>query len=590
MSEEGKLVNQAADLRRRAEAKDRENIETVPEKIDHLSPKEIQQILHDLRVHQIELEMQNEELRRTQVELDGALAEYFNLYDLAPVGDCTINDKGLLIKANLTIAGLLGLARSALVGQRLSSFIHQKDQDTYYLHFKQLIATGATQLFELRLKKSDGSVFWAQLVATIWQDSSVLPTFRITVNNIKQRTETLMRLNKIFALTRDLIAYVDTDYTCRMVNQRFCEVYDIKLEEAIGRTVAEELGDEYFTKIVKPHLDRCLNGETTKYYSWFEYKKIGLRYREVTHYPDQDAEGRIKGAFVMIHDLTELKEMEIALQSQNEQLLTLINSLPDFINFKDDRGNWLLANDRMLRLFEFGHIDYTGKSDAELAESSNLYQGVVKRFVETDEVAWANKRITQFIEQIEWPDGVKCTFEILKNPLFHDDGTRKGLVVIGRDITDSVIAAKDLEEKNIKIKETNIALKVLVDHEKGKSHVIEKRIQATIKRLVFPYIEELSKTEMNEKGQEHVQQIRAHLSALSDSFCHRLNDLSILLTPKELLVADLVRQGKSSKTIAKLLGLTERTVEVYRNAIRKKLKINGQKKNLKTFLKETFTS
>ena len=80
-----------------------------------MSAEEMQVALHELRVHQIELEMQNEELRRTQVELDAAWAEYLNLYDLAPVGYCTISDKGLLLKANLTIAGLLGLGQSLIV-------------------------------------------------------------------------------------------------------------------------------------------------------------------------------------------------------------------------------------------------------------------------------------------------------------------------------------------------------------------------------------------------------------------------------------------------------------------------------------------
>ena len=80
-----------------------------------LSPKEATQILHELRVHQIELEMQNEELRRAQNELERSRARYFDLYDLAPVGYLTLSEQGLVQEVNLAAATMLDMARSALV-------------------------------------------------------------------------------------------------------------------------------------------------------------------------------------------------------------------------------------------------------------------------------------------------------------------------------------------------------------------------------------------------------------------------------------------------------------------------------------------
>jgi len=97
----------ARSLRRRAEEIVRENAATSPEKLDSLSPEEIRKTLQELYVHQIELQMQNEELRRTQAELDSARARYFDLYDLAPVGYCTICENGLIQETNLTAACLL---------------------------------------------------------------------------------------------------------------------------------------------------------------------------------------------------------------------------------------------------------------------------------------------------------------------------------------------------------------------------------------------------------------------------------------------------------------------------------------------------
>src|ERR1035437_7886549 len=129
-------------LRRRAEALAGERTGEMPENLEVLSPEAARRTLHELRVHQIELEMQNEELRRTQADLEVSRARYFDLYDLAPVGYFTLSEQGLILEANLTAAKLFGMARSALVKQPLSRFVLPEDQDIYYLHRKALLETG----------------------------------------------------------------------------------------------------------------------------------------------------------------------------------------------------------------------------------------------------------------------------------------------------------------------------------------------------------------------------------------------------------------------------------------------------------------
>jgi len=126
---------------------------------DEWTPMAVRQAFNELHVHQIELEMQNEELRRAQLELDMARARYFDLYDLAPVGYCTLNEQGLIMEANLTAATLLGVIRGVLAGQPISRFILKEDQDGYYQQRKQLFATGETQSLELRMVKKEGAVF-----------------------------------------------------------------------------------------------------------------------------------------------------------------------------------------------------------------------------------------------------------------------------------------------------------------------------------------------------------------------------------------------------------------------------------------------
>jgi PAS domain S-box-containing protein len=174
-------------LRREAEEIAMENAALSPESLNALSPEETRQTLHELRVHQIELEMQNEELRRAQVEISAARARYFDLYDMAPVGYCTICEKGRILEANLTATTLLGVARAKLVDQHISRFIFNENQNIYYLHCKQLFDTGKPQAFDLRMVKNNGAAFWAHIESIIAQDAKGVSVNRVVISDISER-------------------------------------------------------------------------------------------------------------------------------------------------------------------------------------------------------------------------------------------------------------------------------------------------------------------------------------------------------------------------------------------------------------------
>ena len=184
----------------------------MPEDLQALSPEAAQRALHDLRVHQIELEIQNEELRRTQEELEVSRARYFDLYDLAPVGYFTLSEQGLILEANLTAARLLGVERGSLVKQPLSRFVLREDQDIYYLHRRALLETGAPQAWELRMLKKDAAPFWVRVEATTVQGPDGASVCRAVVSDIAEskRAEQLIQTHSdalqefAYALTHDL--------------------------------------------------------------------------------------------------------------------------------------------------------------------------------------------------------------------------------------------------------------------------------------------------------------------------------------------------------------------------------------------------
>jgi len=187
-----------ADLRRRAE----ESTKTGDVRFQGpLSSDEAKRLVHELEVHQNELETQNEELRRSQSELESSRARYFDQYDLAPVGYFTLNENGIIREGNVTGAVLLGMGRSDLVNQPLTRFILPEDQDIYYRHRKELLATRSPQVCELRMVRKDAATFWARLAATPPQDDgSGTPACRTVMSDITDRkaAEELLRANEEF--------------------------------------------------------------------------------------------------------------------------------------------------------------------------------------------------------------------------------------------------------------------------------------------------------------------------------------------------------------------------------------------------------
>jgi PAS domain S-box-containing protein len=204
MSDRKDRSGDAAELRRRAEEANRGETSQVPENLEGLSPEEARRTLHELRVHQIELEMQNEELRRAQVELDAARARYFDLYDLAPVGYCTVSEQGLILEANLVAASLLGVARNALAQQRLTRFIFPGDVDIYYQYRKQLSKAAAPRTCELRMVDVHGEASWVRLEATVSESAAGAPVYRIVIGDITARKRTEEALQKALDEIRTL--------------------------------------------------------------------------------------------------------------------------------------------------------------------------------------------------------------------------------------------------------------------------------------------------------------------------------------------------------------------------------------------------
>jgi PAS domain S-box-containing protein len=193
-----KITGDDMELRREAERMlDQAN--KAAKDLAGIPPQDIANLVHELRVHQIELKMQNDELRRIQAELEKARDRYVHLYDFAPTAYFTVDEKGAITEANLTAATLLARPRADLVGQMFSRFIHRDDQDVWYHHRKHLLETGDFQSFQLRLVKTTVVSFTSNLECMRAADSNGEPkAIRISatdVTGLKQAEQALQQAN-----------------------------------------------------------------------------------------------------------------------------------------------------------------------------------------------------------------------------------------------------------------------------------------------------------------------------------------------------------------------------------------------------------
>lgn len=665
----------------------------------------------DLSQKIADLERQNQELKK-----------YKTIFQSVHLGMAVVDFSGNFRDVNEALCAYIGYTREELLAMQAI------DLKPAALHdeFKKNLASIHGQepgIHETIYLHRNGTPIPCELSMSLVElkgQSRVLVVAK-DITTRKQRDDVLRRYEKIFSVTKDLVAFVDGAYNYHMVNDSYVRDHRKKREEIIGQSIASLHGEDIFLHTIKPHIDRCLSGETVRYQAWFEYSGVGRRYRDVTYYPHRLPDKSVSGVFVVAHDLTYLKlaqeaqkakhnllshildhtpngvyvvnkqydilysnpalekdfgpvanrkcfeaiadrespcpwckneqvfagetdqwewkapnsgkvyvghesllqnteyglakvtflmditaqrEVENDLRDHNELLLALINASPDIICFKDGEGRWLLANETDLQLFQLSEVDYKGKTDAELAEYTEFYRGALSTCMDSDEATWAKAQPFVGEEVIPTPDGGYRVFDVVKVPLFQSNGARNGLVVLGHDITDRIKteeklrfeidarrqSAQVLEQKSKEAEEANIALRVLVSQQQNSVEETQQDVLVHLKQAVFPYVDLLRQNLDGENEKEYLDILASNLRSVGTSFIKKLSNPDLGLTRKELLVADLVRQGKSTKEIALLLSLQNKSVEAYRNKIRKKLDLNHKKVSLQQYLSSTFIS
>jgi PAS domain S-box-containing protein len=300
----------AQELRKRAE----ERIRTDEASTRGISsPEEREKLFHELQVHQIELEMQNEELLLSQAALDSARARYFNLYDLAPTGYLTINNKRMIREVNLAAANMFHVARSSLIKEPISRILQKDDQYVFCQHLKQCIEVTVLQPWEMQLLRADGSLFWAHLQATPAENGEFWITL-IDITKQKLTQEALRKseahYNLMVVTSQDLIWQCDTEGRYIYLNSAWEHVFGYKLDEMLGKQFTNFQAPETAKRDMLMH-NRLMEGLSVNHFESIHIGKAGNEIHLVFNAQFRSDElGNIVGTGGTAHDISGSKLLE----------------------------------------------------------------------------------------------------------------------------------------------------------------------------------------------------------------------------------------------------------------------------------------
>ena len=430
---------------------------------------------------------------------------YKSLFEHHPDSIFAYDVKGTLIEANPAAARLLGYETSELsalklenvivsrqAGQRPRAFANARqgmhDEYEAVLRHKQGHSLDVTiKSFPVIVENEIVGVF--EIVRDVTPNQQILEDLRST----KEQLEFFLQS------TEEAVVVVDTHLRVIKVNKSFETVYGWKEQEVLGKElpiIPDHLKSE--NECVRTQLLHSRNAiacETVR------QCKDGTLI-DVSNFssPLFNSKG-IPVAFVIIsRDITKLKRMSEAQIESEKRLRTLIEAIPDLVIFKDGQGRWIEANHQSLVCFQLGNVGYLGKTDLELSEVTGFYREALLQCMVSDQLAWETGGLIRTQEIIPQPNGVDIVCDVIKIPVFHEDGTPQGLVIIGRDITE-LKRTEDLLRKSEK-------LAVVGQLAAGIAHEIRNPL-TTLKGFL-----KILECQLNAKGKQYLDIMQAEIEQL----------------------------------------------------------------------------
>ncbi|MFZ3044499.1 MAG: PAS domain S-box protein [Desulfatirhabdiaceae bacterium] len=344
------------------ELRDRANVilNNQPSSFNNIETEDPFELIENLKIHQIELEMQNDELFSTQARLETSQHKYVELYDFAPVGYVSMNPMGIILEINLTAADWLGFQKSQLISKFFGGFILPDFQDIFYIHCKTVLKVREKKNCDLKLVKKDGGQILVQMdTIPIVMENGEVGELRSTITDITERKRlenTLLETQKtIHALNEansESSILLDRNGTVLMINEIAARRLGQNRETMIGLNINDFLSPE----VSKERMNRFDEVISRRQSLDFQDIREERRYQH-TLQPILDSKGDVAKIAVITKDITLKHQALDALVESEKKYRLLVNTAPMGI---------MVTQDRVLELVNPRVLSISGYSEQEL--------------------------------------------------------------------------------------------------------------------------------------------------------------------------------------------------------------------------------
>jgi len=624
----------AAELRLRAEARLRASKNEAASRTE----TEALRLLHELQVHQVELEMQYEELRQSREEVEAGLERFTDLYDFAPVGYLTLGTDGAIRQVNLTGARLLGVERARLLGRRFGVFVGEPDRAGFQGFLEKVFASRAQEVCEVALLKEGKGPLHVHITATVAQDGQECRVMMVDITERKQIEHAQLFLLQcgwsasgedfFRSLARYLAETLAMDYVCidrleggGLAAKTVAVYFDGKFEDNLAYTLKDTpCGDVVgkticaFPRDVR-HLfprDAALQEMMAESYVgttlWGSRgQPIGL-IAIIGRQPRADlsrAEAILK--VVAIRAAGELERRQAEAETKRLASFPMLNPRPvvevdlaGHVHFCNptamqmlpdlcERGlghPWLADWESVMRsLREAGSkpiVREVPVGEKWHHQTMHLVEDAQRvRIYGADITArkQASEALLKAYAEVE-KRVAERTAELIKS------NKELALEIVNRKRAEKALRNKTMELKDqaISLEEANAALKILLKQREADRIELEEKVLLNVNQLIIPYLGKIKRRKLDAKQKAYLGVLESNLNEIVSPFAHSLSSKFLRLSHTELEVSNLVQQGKNTKEIAEIMNLAESTIDFHRNNIREKLGVKNKKISLKTYL------